>query len=211
MVRLVLLLKLLMLTGSCLATPYDREGAPLDPSVPPTFPLPHPFKWDPFANRANFEFVEYHYEQAHSSITGVNHLLDILAAQRILQGENSETGGFYDNYKELLAAIDAIKVGPTSWTSFIVRWNGPVDASSPSWKREEFVIHTRDIREAYHGMLSSRDFEGKFDTRSYKRWVKGERTYSNLMSSVWAWDKAVCFSLLSCSCPSPTFFTELSL
>lgn len=109
----------------------------------------------------------------------------------MLYGETDPRAGFPNNYDEFIAEIDNLEVGRSSWHTFTIRYTGPIDDTSPSWKRQEYVVHTRDMREAYHGMLASRDFDGKFDYRPYKCFVKGKRTYSNLMSSLWAWNKAV--------------------
>lgn len=178
-------------TNCIVALKFDSQGNQCGVDDLPYNPPPRPYNWDPFKSRPNFEFVEHTYEGEQSAKPSVNHLLDILAAQCILDGESNPEGGFFGSHDELLAAIDAIELGPTSWNSFVVRYTGPVDDNSPSWKRQEYVVHARDIREAYHTTLGNRDLDGKFDTRPYKRWVKGQRTYSDLMSSTWAWKKAV--------------------
>lgn len=178
---------------SYLALIYDAHGTERQEGDLPFVPPHHSHNWEPFKSRPNFEFAEYVFEREQSSKSSINDLLKIIAAQRVLDGEASADGGFADDCDEILATIDSIDLGPDDWTSFIVRYTGAVDESSPTWKRQEYVIHARNIREAYHTTLANRDLSGKFDARPYKRWIKGKRTYSNLMSSTWAWKKAVRF------------------
>lgn len=127
------------------------------------------------------------------STEDITRLFSIHRAQKILEGTDGIGGWEWDSYKDMLETIDEIEVGEMNWHTFAVRYTGPVDASSPSWKRHTYIVHTRDARDVLHSMIGSPDFKGRWDKRPYRRYVKGQRTYSNIMSSKWAWSKAVRF------------------
>ncbi|KAJ3475333.1 hypothetical protein NLI96_g11907 [Meripilus lineatus] len=97
----------------------------------------------------------------------------------------------YETVDDVLADIDAIPHGDLPWTSFNVRYNGPVDADSPSWMHETYTVHARDTFAVQQQFLANQDFANGFDYTPYEAYTHdGNRTWSNLLSGRWAWKQA---------------------
>ncbi|KAI0745331.1 hypothetical protein C8Q76DRAFT_764613 [Earliella scabrosa] len=172
------------------ARPCDSKGRFLDdPHADPPLRDQHE-DFTPFADRPSFECAELLFEKMSASQGDVDELFNILRAKNILDGhEDSEP--IFRSHAHMLDTIDDIKLGATSWTTFSVRWNGPVTADSPSWKRQRFIVHTRDPLAVMKAMCASADFNGSWQTRPFKEFNEnGTRVFTDIMSAHWAWKQA---------------------
>ncbi|KAI0349013.1 hypothetical protein OH77DRAFT_1499682 [Trametes cingulata] len=174
------------------ADPCDAQGGPLQPGAQPA-PQPNAHNWEPFSDRPTFEFAEHAFKKMENSEDDINHLLRIIAARDALHG-HEDTPPFFDDAAELLEKIDRVPYGDIPWQSFAVCYTGPVDANSPAWKQQEYVIHTRNTLHVAEAMAGSADFRGKFDTVPYEEYVEASegptRRVCNLMSGQWAFTQA---------------------
>ncbi|KAI0069218.1 hypothetical protein BV25DRAFT_1926438 [Artomyces pyxidatus] len=168
------------------ARPCNEHGEFLPPDTPPP-PPDTDVDWQPFEDRPSFEFAELVFEKAQTSKSDINQLLKIWAAKAVLQGDSGE---FYSDYDELVKTIDAITFGVAMWETFKVKYTGLITPQSPSWHHEEYIVHTRNIRTVLHNMARNPNFDGKWETRPYQEYFKGERRFSNVMSANWAFRQA---------------------
>ncbi|KAI0349050.1 hypothetical protein OH77DRAFT_1499678 [Trametes cingulata] len=170
----------------------DAQGEAL-PANAELDPRPHAHNWDPFADRPTFEFAEHVFEKMENSQGDIDHLLRILAARDALHG-HADTSPIFEDTRDLYGTIDAITYGDLPWTSFAIRYTGPVDADSPAWKRQTYVIHTRNPMAVSEAMAASADFNGNWDYVLFEEYVPGAdgetRRVCNLMSGQWAHLKA---------------------
>lgn len=115
-----------------------------------------------------------------------------LAAEKALETGDPEARAIFDDADDLYSHIDALPYGDQSWSTFSLRYNGPVDANSPSWKRHSYVVHTRNTLRVAESMAGSTDFLHTWDYVPFEEYT-GEncRRYCNLMSAEWAFKKAV--------------------
>ncbi|TFK91072.1 hypothetical protein K466DRAFT_542342 [Polyporus arcularius HHB13444] len=174
--------------------PCTAEGHPLPANAAPP-PRDNSQSCDPFPNRVTFEFVEYVYEKTEQSEEDVAHLLEILAARDVLHGGENIPSIFH-NAQHFFEALDAIRQGQTKWRSVALRYAGPINADSPSWMRQPYVIHFRNALEAVKNIAASPDFDGSFETAPYIETTtlpSGQATHRicNLMSGQWASRKAI--------------------
>ncbi|KAK7685478.1 hypothetical protein QCA50_011342 [Cerrena zonata] len=124
------------------------------------------------------------------STANINELLTIWAAKNITEGFEANAS-IFENANEMLATIDAIEDGDAPWESFTLRYTGPVDDTTPAWKRTDYTVYTRNSLTVMQNMLASEDFVNSFDYAPYEEYTaKNKRTWSNLMSGDWAWKQA---------------------
>lgn len=98
----------------------------------------------------------------------------------------------YKDYSAVESVIDDIPYGPKVWSTYAVRYNGPVDANSASWKRETYFIHARNTLHVAEALAGSTDFKEKFDIMPFEEYTgPGCRRISHLMSGRWAYKQAV--------------------
>lgn len=110
-------------------------------------------------------------------------------AYNLLKGHDTT---MYTTFQDVLSTIDDIPLGDLPWSSFHVRYTGPVDVHSPSWKRETYTVHTRDTFAVQQSILANKDFAQGVDYIPYQAYTEhGERQWCNLMSANWAWRQAV--------------------
>ncbi|KAJ3491298.1 hypothetical protein NLI96_g824 [Meripilus lineatus] len=171
------------------ALPCDEDGNFLIEGEPPLPQQPPPpDDWSPFENRAAFEFAEFAFEKSLSSAEDLNSQLRIWAAWCLQKGID---GTMYNDVDDILSHIDEIPFGDAAWSSFDVRYTGPVDENSPSWKRQTYTIHTRNTYEVQETFLKNQDFAKAFDYVPYEAYTpEGARKWSNLLSGRWAWKQA---------------------
>ncbi|KAI0735779.1 hypothetical protein C8Q76DRAFT_690321 [Earliella scabrosa] len=171
------------------ARPCDKNGNFLPPnSAPP--PQSDEINWQPFPDRSSFEFAKLAFEEAHLSKGKIKRLLQILATKHHADGL-PEYNSIYKNQKQILEAIDAIEHGEASWRTFAFRYPGPVTPTSPSWKREVFLVHTQDTLRVAEIIAACPDFEGKFDCVPTQEFTtRNCRCVSNLMTAQWVWQQA---------------------
>ncbi|KDQ58372.1 hypothetical protein JAAARDRAFT_128445 [Jaapia argillacea MUCL 33604] len=158
-----------------------------DHSPPPPRDATH--DWAPFSDEPSFEFAELMFEKVQSSRGDIDELLRILAKKNTQDGLEDP---IYHSCADLEATIDAIEYGEASWTSFKVRYTGEITPQSPSWKQEEFVVHTRDSLSVIRSMVGSVDFDGSFDYIPFEEFTAPDcQRWSNFMSGRWAFKKAI--------------------
>lgn len=98
----------------------------------------------------------------------------------------------FESADDMTTHINALPHGDASWTTFRVRYAGVIDASSPSWKRHTYIVHTRNPLRVAESMSASADFIQTWDYVPLEEYIGQDcRQYSNLMSARWAWKKAV--------------------
>ncbi|KAJ3474086.1 hypothetical protein NLI96_g12658 [Meripilus lineatus] len=171
------------------ARPCDCDGHFLDEGTPPPpRPIPPQNDWSPFENRPAFQFAEFAFEKCHTSAQDINELLRMWQAYNILKGDDST---MYDSLNDVLSTIDNIPLGDLPWSSFNVRYTGPIDEDSPSWKRHVYTVHTRNTFAVQANFLKNQDFARAFDRVPFRAYAQnGSRQWSNLMSGQWAWKQA---------------------
>lgn len=122
----------------------------------------------------------------------IEHCLRILHGKAVLDGQDPNKKPFFASHKHLLAAIDDIQCGDAGWTSFSIRYNGPLTPDAPAWKRQRYVVHTRNALRVAENMSTSADFKNAWHTRPYEQYdANGSRVFSDVMSASWAWKEAV--------------------
>lgn len=139
-------------------------------------------------------------------------LLKIWTAHQIEMGHFTEAP--YRDYNDLTDTIDAIELGDAPWEAFTVRYDGPLNDTSPAWKREAYTIYSRNTLMVMRSILANSDYDGSFEYSPYREYIGPEaRRWSNLMSGDWAWDKAVCDFLVlsSLRLPLKHYFRRKSL
>lgn len=172
------------------AKPCNEDGHYLPPgSFPEDENDDNNEEWAPFSNRPSFQFASFAYRKAELSGGDINELLDIWAAHNILHDGGDPP---FLNKDDLYATIDSIRQGNAPWEAFSVRYEGPLTADAPSWKRATYRVYCRNTHTVAHNMLASPDFDRQFDYAAYEEYAPdGSRHYSNVMSGKWAYRKSV--------------------
>ena len=135
--------------------------------------------------------AEWAFEKVKTSAEETSHLMKIINARNVLRG-SSEDSGFFSDSADLLNTIDSIEYGDSPWGSFTIRYTGPLTDDAPQWKREPYVVYTRNTLTVLRHMLQSSDFKNSFDYTPYKEYTgPSQRRWSNFMSGHWAWTQAV--------------------
>ena len=171
----------------------DGNNLPADFVQPP--PPPPLESWDPFSDRPSFEFAEHIFEQMESSEGDADTLLRIWAAKNAQLGLH-DIPPIFDNVQHLHSSIDGIPFGDQQWTQFGLRYQGHVDARSPSWKHKTWIFHCRNALVAAENIIANPEFKDQFDVAPYEETITlptggKTRRFSNLMSGQWACKKAV--------------------
>ena len=161
----------------------------------------------PFADAPSFRFAVLAHKKVQASVTELNDLLSIWAEYNsIYDGPEPP----FHNVDDLYKTIDSIQHGDAPWESFTVRYDGPLDANSPAWKRRDYTVYCRNTSTMAHNMLANIAFKDQFDYVPYKEVdAKGNRVYSNLMSGQWAYKKAVSSTNTSCLFHKPNYIYSL--
>ncbi|KAH9906112.1 uncharacterized protein B0H18DRAFT_898855 [Fomitopsis serialis] len=167
--------------------PCDEDGNFLPRDAPP--PAREPVEsYAPFENRAAFQFAELIFKKMQVSQGNINDLMRTLAAYNVSQGGGDPP---FENAEQLYETIDAIQYGDAPWESFSVRYTGPIDEDSPSWKQADYTIHCRNARQVTHNMIGNEEYDSKFDTTPYQEYpVPGVTRFSNVMSGQYAYKQA---------------------
>ncbi|OJT04296.1 hypothetical protein TRAPUB_4994, partial [Trametes pubescens] len=173
------------------ASPCDANGTFLaNPNAKP--PADDIFEdFGPFEDRPSFEYAELAFEKMAASKGDIEHYLRVLHGKAILAGQDPNEKPFFESPKHLLAAIDDIQCGDAGWSSFSIRYDGPLAPDAPAWKRQRYVVHTRNTLRVAENMCASTDFKHAWHTRPYEQYdVNGSRVFSDVMSASWAWKEA---------------------
>ncbi|KAI0808970.1 hypothetical protein BC629DRAFT_1480632 [Irpex lacteus] len=168
--------------------PCARDGQFL-PRNAPVPPRDNTHDWTPFASRPAFELAELIFEREEMSKGRADDLLKIWTAHQIEMGHFTDAP--YHDYNDLTDTIDAIELGDAPWEAFTVRYGGPLNNTSPAWKREAYTIYARNTLTVMRSILANSDYDRSFEYSPYREYIGPEiRRWSNLMSGDWAWDKA---------------------
>ncbi|KAI1786865.1 hypothetical protein LXA43DRAFT_897215 [Ganoderma leucocontextum] len=173
------------------ARPCDEDGNELPPSAPPP-QQDDEDDWWPFNNRPHFEFALWNFKRVQTSKDEVNELLRILAAQKAHETGDPDAYNMFRTSDGILETIDAIPHGELPWTTFHIRYTGPITPDTPAWKRQTYVIYTRNPLRVAEAMARSTDFFHTWDYRPYEEYTAPDcRRFANLMSGRWAYKKAL--------------------
>ncbi|KAJ7884272.1 hypothetical protein B0H13DRAFT_2537445 [Mycena leptocephala] len=176
------------------ALPCDANGAFLPPFTgPPPAPPPppngqDPAAWEPFGDRAEFDFAHFHFVEAQSSEKHINTALDIWAVSLLKHGESAP----WKDARELYTTIDSIQDGQAPWKTYTLRYSGPLPPGTPpKWMTQSYELCTRDVRQLLHNQLGTTAFKDHVNLVPYRQFNhSGRRVWSNLMSGDWAWKQA---------------------
>ncbi|KDQ55345.1 hypothetical protein JAAARDRAFT_195744 [Jaapia argillacea MUCL 33604] len=169
------------------AHPCDQNGNFLPHSTPPP-PCDNTHNWAPFNNGPTFRFAELHFEKIQTSKADIDELLRILVEKNQLDQAGEP---IFQNCDHLQATINAIEHGETSWTSFQVKYTGPITPNSPSWKWEPLIVHTCDSLNVVHNMIANVEYKNSFDYVPYEEYTGPNcQCWSNIMLGRWAFKKA---------------------
>ncbi|KAJ3477295.1 hypothetical protein NLI96_g10564 [Meripilus lineatus] len=171
------------------ALPCDKDGAFLaENSPPPPRAIRLPTDWSPFENRPAFEYAEYAFEKTHTSVDDLNTQLRLWAAYNIAKGHDNI---MFSSHHNVLTTIDEIPLGDLPWSSFNVRYTGPLDERSPSWQHQVYTVYTRNTFAVQQAILQNEDFAQMFDYVPYEAYTEaGSRQWCNLLSGHWAWKQS---------------------
>ncbi|KDQ56151.1 hypothetical protein JAAARDRAFT_195354 [Jaapia argillacea MUCL 33604] len=177
-----------MLTNIGLAARKCNEEGEFIPEDEQPPPRDTTHDWTPFGDEPSFQFAELMFEKIQSSRGDIDELLRILAKK---SAEDGAGGPIYRNCADMEETIDAIEYGESNWTSFKVKYSEEITPESPAWKREEFVVHTRDSCSIVWSIVGSVDFDGHFDYVPFEEFTGPDcQRWSNFMSGRWAFQKA---------------------
>lgn len=117
---------------------------------------------------------------------------DIDTLMRLWATTTSDGLAPFQNHQEMLATIDAIKLGDIPWQTFSAKYCGEVPSNNPpDWMLKEYTVCFRDPLSVVRSMISNPDFKGQFDYAPYAEFEGGKRRWTDLMSGAWAWKQAV--------------------
>ncbi|KAH9941016.1 hypothetical protein B0H21DRAFT_870312 [Amylocystis lapponica] len=175
-------------SNDILAQPCDVNGNFLPIGSAPDVEDANDGDWAPFNDRPSFEFAELAFKRIQLSAGNLDRLLEVWTAHNII---NNGGEPIFTSTEDMLDTIDSIQHGDAPWESFMVRYNGPTTADSPSWKRAEYHVHCRDTKTVANNMLANKDFNGRFDYTPFQEYTApGTNRYSNIMSGQWAYKQA---------------------
>ncbi|KAF7791554.1 hypothetical protein EIP86_002570 [Pleurotus ostreatoroseus] len=173
-----------------LALPCTVDGIPFVAEHPslPVHSNGQDNGWAPFGDGPTFKFAELAYKKAELSGGNIDELLDVWCEYNLLHGGDDSP---FRNKEELYNTIDSIQHGDAPWESFGLRYTGPTDDNSPTWKRTTYIVHCRNTETVAHNMLKNEEFKEFFDYVPFEEYdASGARRYSNLMSGKWAYRKS---------------------
>ncbi|KAJ6622755.1 hypothetical protein B0H10DRAFT_1873823 [Mycena sp. CBHHK59/15] len=163
--------------------PCDSNGAPLPRNTPPPpRSSASPDDWSPFADEVQFRTADFLFRRVEMSQGNIDYLLELWGLSMMKHGDL----GPYDNYQQLYAAIDDVRVGDAPWKCF--KTDSDARANAPDWARQEYEVWYRDPDMVIRNMLDNPDFAGEFDTTPYVELDRdGQRRWSDFMSGNFAW------------------------
>ena len=119
----------------------------------------------------------------------INDLLEIIAAMNAMtSGE-----GPFKTHTDLYNTTDVTNLGDTLWNYFNLNYQGEMNASSPPWQTEDFLVWFQDPLTLIHHLLSNSDFNGDFNYLPFQEHdTENNHRYENFMSGNWSWKQVVC-------------------
>jgi hypothetical protein len=168
-------------------TPCDSDGYDLERgALPETQPGETQPNWSPFDSQAQFETADFLFKKAEMSQGNIDILME-------LWNSTTEDGQApFQDHREMLATIDAIKCGDTPWQSFTASYSGArPPGNAPDWMLKEYTTFFRDPLAVVRSIISNPDFNDRFDYAPYTEFEDEKQRWSDLMSGKWAWKQAV--------------------
>lgn len=122
----------------------------------------------------------------------LNEILRNYAAQRVVETGEAHAEAPFESADDMYATLDAIPYGEAAWTTFKLRYTGPITPHTPAWKLKTYTIYTRNTLRVAESIAACADFDRRWDYVPYEEYSgPGCRRYSNVMSGTWAFKKAV--------------------
>lgn len=179
--------------------PCDINGNFLPPHTkPPPHDVPDASKdngWHPFEDCLAFDWAYYNFVELQTSERHINTGLDLWQAAILKAG--SDTPLPWSSAKEMYVTINAIQEGDTPLKTIHIKYSGPISPNLPRWMTETYELCTHDSHKLLHNQLSTTDFAGALNYKSYCQFDhKDNCVWSNLMSGDWAWNKVVYFWII---------------
>ena len=95
--------------------------------------------------------------------------------------------------------IDSTPLGDVPWQTFSINYDAgeEVPDGAPSWQTSTYDVWFRDPRLVVRNMIDSPDYGNQFDSAPTQTFdSKGHRQYQDFMTGDWAWEEAVCPTVL---------------
>ncbi|KAG6825616.1 hypothetical protein H0H92_003051 [Tricholoma furcatifolium] len=169
------------------AAPCDQAGNFVDPKIPPPpRTAPKNDDWSPYQNSTQFKMADFLYRRVQMSASNIDHLFEIWSLFMSKYDDSSP----FTSHDDMYRTIDATRFGDAPWQCFSITYDG--DTSDDAfWKSVEYEVWYRDPDTVISNMLDNPDFDGQFDYVPYvRRDQTGQRTWSDFMSSNYAWKHA---------------------
>jgi len=162
---------------------------PPNTAPPPVVPLPPETAWEPFEDRAAFDFAHHHFVKVQSSKADIDTALDLWQAS-ILKYNGRVP---WRNADELHSTIDAIQHSGAPWEVHEIHYQGPLPPGTPpKWMTQTYELCARNTQKVLKDQLCTSDFRDQIDLTPYRQYDgRRRRVWSNLMSADWAWKQAV--------------------
>jgi hypothetical protein len=128
----------------------------------------------------------------------IGELMDIWAAYQQDKGDDLDPP--FSGAKDLYDTIDATELGDVPWQAFTVQFSGEIPDDVPPWMNASYDVWFHDPLLVMEGQLGNKDFTSEIDIAPKRVFSKeGKHQFSDMMTSNWPWDQAVC-SLHSLQC-----------
>lgn len=135
---------------------------------------------------------------AKTSASNLNELLRILAAAKVLETGDLMATAMFRSADEMLNMIKALPFGDLPWSTFHIKYTGPVTPNTPLWKLQTYVVYTWNPLHLAEQMAHSTDFRDTWDYVPYEEYTsENSWRYCNLMLGRWAFKQAVSHRLPS--------------
>lgn len=171
-------------------TPCDSDGYDLKQGAQPKAQQREtpPSSWLPFHSQVQFEAADFLFKKAEMSQGNIDILMELWASTA---GDGQAP---FQDHREMLVTINAIKNGDAPWQSFTASYSGtrpPKDP--PDWMLKDYTVFFHDPLTVVRNIISNPDFDGQFDYAPYTEFEDEKQRWSDLMSGNWAWKQAVSF------------------
>ncbi|KIY65261.1 hypothetical protein CYLTODRAFT_400697 [Cylindrobasidium torrendii FP15055 ss-10] len=165
--------------------PCDEFGNFLDDFSGP--PPPPPASFEPFDNRASFDFAHFHFVDQKDSASATDRAINMQAALLASHGVDPSSTQ-WDSANDMHNTIDEINIGAVEWHAVHLRYTGPLPPNPPKWMTDEYELLLRDSLQVLRLQLACPEFDGHIHYSPYQQFnSKGQRVFSNLMSGTWPW------------------------
>ncbi|RPD68249.1 hypothetical protein L226DRAFT_527355 [Lentinus tigrinus ALCF2SS1-7] len=110
---------------------------------------------------------------------------------------NVHTRAPYNSAEHMYQTIDSVPYGDIVWMTFKLKYNNHIMPHTPAWKLKTYTIHTCDALCVVESIVSSVDFDGRWDYVLYKKFSgPGCHLFTDVMSGTWAFKKTSLYNQL---------------